>query len=110
MYAIIETGGKQYSVSPGDQIQVEKLSGSVGETVDFPKVVALSQDDGTLRTGDEVQARVSGTISAQGRGPKIHVFKFKRRKMYRRRQGHRQAYTQVRIDSISDQGAEESAD
>ena len=106
MYAIIETGGKQYSVSPGDQIRVEKLDGGVGDTVTFDKVVAVSDDDGTLRTGDEVGATVSAIISAHGRAPKINVFKFKRRKMYRRRMGHRQAYTQVRIESISDPDAE----
>ncbi len=101
MYAIIETGGKQYSVSPGDQIRIEKLEGVVGDTVTFDRVVAFSDDDGKLRTGDEAAATVSATISAQDRGDKIDVFKFKRRKMYRRRMGHRQAYTQVRIESIS---------
>lgn len=103
MYAIIETGGKQYSVSPGDEIRVEKLDGGIGDTVEFGHVVAVSDEDGALRTGEDADAVVSGTISAQGRAPKIDVFKFKRRKMYRRRMGHRQAYTQVRIDSISGQ-------
>ena len=106
MYVIIETGGKQYSVSPGDQIRVEKLDGVVGDPVTFDKVVAFSDDNGNLRTGAEAAATVSATISAQGRGRKINVFKFKRRKMYRRRIGHRQAYTQVRIESISGPEAE----
>lgn len=101
MYAIIETGGKQYSVSPGDQIRVEKLKGVVGDNVKFDKVLAVSGDDGKLHAGNEAAATVSAIISAQGRGAKIDVFKFKRRKMYRRRMGHRQAYTQVRIESIS---------
>lgn len=103
MYAIIETGGKQYSVSPGDEIRVEKLKGGVGDSVEFGNVVAVSGEDGALRAGEDADATVSGTISAHGRGAKIDVFKFKRRKMYRRRMGHRQAYTQVRIDSISSQ-------
>lgn len=101
MYAIIETGGKQYSVSPGDEVRVERLDGNVGDTVELDKVVAVSGDDGTLRTGSEVEVTVSAVIAAQGRGRKIEVFKFKRRKMYRRRMGHRQAYTQLRIESIS---------
>lgn len=101
MYAIIETGGKQYSVAPGDEVRVERLDGDVGDRVEFDRVVAVSEQDGRLRTGDEVTATVSATISSQGRDQKIHVFKFKRRKMYRRRIGHRQSYTQVRIDSIS---------
>ncbi len=100
MYAIIETGGKQYSVSPGDKIRVEKLSGGVGDSVEFDKVVAVSGDDGTLRTGNDAQATVLATIADQGRGAKVDVMKFKRRKMYRRRIGHRQDYTQVRIESI----------
>ena len=109
MYAIIETGGKQYSVSPGDQVRVEKLDGNVGDTVELDKVVAVSGADGTLRTGGKVDATVSATIAAQGRGRKIEVFKFKRRKMYRRRMGHRQAYTQLRIESISGPEAEAEA-
>ncbi len=104
MYAIIETGGKQYSVAPGDEVRVERLDGDVGDRVEFDRVVAVSEQDGRLRTGDDVTAIVSGTISSQGRAKKIHVFKFKRRKMYRRRIGHRQSYTQVRIDSISGPG------
>lgn len=100
MYAIIETGGKQYSVSPGDEIRVEKLRGTVGDSVEISKVVAVSGDDGKLLTGSDAQATVLARISAHGRGPKIDVLKFKRRKMYRRRIGHRQDYTQIRIESI----------
>ena len=100
MYAIVETGGKQYSVCPGDRINVEKLDGEVGDTVSLDNVVAFSDEDGVLHAGNAT-ATVSATISAQGRARKIHVFKFKRRKMYRRRMGHRQSYTQLMIDSIS---------
>ena len=100
MYAIIESGGKQYSVSPGDEIRVEKLSGEVGDSLEISKVVAVSGDDGTLRTGSDANATVVATIAGQGRQPKIEVLKFKRRKMYRRRIGHRQDYTAIRIESI----------
>ncbi len=100
MYAIIETGGKQYTVSPGDEIRVEKLGGDVGDPVEFRRVLAVSGDDGVLRAGSEARATVAAKIAEHGRGEKIDVFKFKRRKMYRRRMGHRQDYTQVRIESI----------
>ena len=100
MYAIIETGGKQYTVSPGDEIRVEKLDGEAGDSVAFDKVIAVSGDDGALQAGAGLSATVSATIASQARATKIDVLKFKRRKMYRRRSGHRQAYTQVHIDSI----------
>ena len=102
MYAIIESGGKQYPVSPGEEIQVEKLDGDVGSKVEFDKVIIVSKDDGGLLAGDQIsKAKVTGTISAQERGKKIIVYKFKRRKMYRRKQGHRQNYTRVKIGEIS---------
>lgn len=101
MYAIIETGGKQYTVSPGDEIKIEKIDGGIGDSVTFDKVVAVSDEDGTLHAGNETSGSVSATISGHGRHKKIDVFKFKRRKMYRRRMGHRQSYTQVRIESVS---------
>lgn len=101
MYAIIKTGGRQYRVSPGDEIRVERLDGEVGDAVAFDKIVAVSSEDGALQAGDDAAATVSATIASQGRGEKIDVLKFKRRKMYRRRSGHRQAYTQVKINSIN---------
>ena len=100
MYAIIETGGKQYKVSPGDEIRVERLKGGVGDSVEFSRVLAVSGEDGALRADGSVDATVSATIADQGRRKKIDVLKFKRRKMYRRRIGHRQDFTSVRIDSI----------
>ena len=101
MYAIIETGGKQYPVSPGEDVKVEKLAGDVGSSVEF-KALAVSPGDGGLVAGAQAaSAKVTGTIKAHGRGKKIIVYKFKRRKMYRRKSGHRQEYTQVRIDEIS---------
>ena len=101
MYAIIETGGKQYPVSPGDELQVELLGGDSGAEVEFDRIVAVSKDDGTLLTGEDLKsAKVTATIEGQERGKKIIVFKFKRRKHYRRRTGHRQNYTRVKISDI----------
>ena len=103
MYAIIETGGKQYRVSPGDEIRVERLVGEVGDAVAFDRILAVAGEDGALQAGGDATTTVSATIASQGRGDKIDVLKFKRRKMYRRRSGHRQAYTQVKINSIGDE-------
>jgi len=102
MHAIIETGGKQYRVSPGDEIRVEKLPGQVHSMVEFSKVLAVSRDDGSVVAGaDAASARVTATITAAGRAAKILVFKFKRKKQYKRTNGHRQSYTQVRISDIT---------
>jgi large subunit ribosomal protein L21 len=102
MYAILQTGGKQYVASPGETIRVENLAGEPGDTVEFDQVVTVSQDDGEVLTGDAVKdAKVTATIDAHGRAKKVIVFKFKRRKMYRRRRGHRQGFTAVKIDSIT---------
>jgi large subunit ribosomal protein L21 len=101
MHAIIETGGKQFRVAPGDVIRVPKLAAEVGTEVALGKVVALFQDSGDLLLGEGAGAvRVNATISAQDRGDKILVFKFKRKKQYKRTQGHRQHYTEVRIRDI----------
>ena len=101
MHAIIETGGKQFRVAPGDVIRIPKLAAEVGSEVALGKVVALFNDGGSLVTGDSAGAvRVNATISAQDRADKILVFKFKRKKQYKRTQGHRQAYTEVRIRDI----------
>jgi len=98
MYAIIETGGKQYKVSPGDVVRVEKLAGEKGAAVEFP-ALAVAADSEPLRTGQPA-GRVSGTIVAQGRGDKVIVFKFKRKKQYKRTIGHRQSLTAVKIEKI----------
>jgi len=101
MYAIIETGGKQYRVAPGDEIRVETLAGEVNSPVEFSRVLAVATDDGKMRAGAEAAgARVTGTITAGGRAKKVTVFKFKRKKQYKRKIGHRQNYTQVRISEI----------
>ena len=100
MYAIIETGGKQYKVAPGDVIRVEKLAGEKGSAVEF-RALAVAADSEPLRAGKEAAAaRVSGTILGQGRGDKIIVFKFKRKKQYKRTIGHRQSFTAVKIEKI----------
>lgn len=101
MYAVVETGGKQYRVAPGDVVRVEKLAGDPGSEVTLGKVLAVSKDSGELVTGAAAAAAsVKGTIQAQDRGEKILVFKFKRKKQYKRTIGHRQDYTAVRVSEI----------
>ena len=102
MYAIIKTGGKQYKVSEGDLVRVEKLNYEVGETVDFEEVLLVS-NDGDIKVGSPVVegAKVSATVEDQNKAKKIVVFKFKPKKQYRKKHGHRQPYTLVKIDSIS---------
>ncbi len=100
MYAIIATGGKQYKVSEGDVIKVEKLDVEPGNTVSFDQVIAVS--DGTLKVGGDVAgATVSATVMEQGRGKKVIVYKYKSKTGYHKKNGHRQAYTQVKIDKIN---------
>ena len=101
MYAVIETGGKQYRVAPGETIEVETLAGEVGAEVEFDRVLAVVQDSNELLTGSALaKARVKGTIAGHGRGDKVVVFKFKRKKQYKRTIGHRQNYTQVTVNEI----------
>ncbi|MDE6053667.1 MAG: 50S ribosomal protein L21 [Lachnospiraceae bacterium] len=100
MYAIIATGGKQYKVSEGDVIKVEKLDAEAGNTVTFDNVIAVSND--SLKVGADVaNASVSATVMEQGRGKKVIVYKYKRKTGYHKKNGHRQAYTQVKIDKIN---------
>ncbi|RUM88306.1 MAG: 50S ribosomal protein L21 [Thermodesulfatator sp.] len=101
MFAVIKTGGKQYKVAPGDTLRVEKLPGEPGETVEIAEVLLVAQG-GDLKVGTPVVegARVRATILEQGRSRKIIVFKKKRRKNYRRKRGHRQPYTVLRIEEI----------
>ena len=95
MQAIIETGGKQYRVAPGDVIRVEKLAGDVGAEIELPAKAAFN-DGGDLVTGGSVKA----TILGGGRGDKIIVFKFKRKKQYKKTIGHRQSFTEVQVGEI----------
>jgi large subunit ribosomal protein L21 len=101
-YAVIRTGGKQYRVSPGDLLRLERLEGDVGSAVEFAEVLLAAADD-AVRIGTPLVtgARVRGTIVAQGRDRKILIFKKKRRKNYRRRRGHRQSITTVRVTEIA---------
>ena len=101
MYAVVRTGGKQVRVAPGESVRVEKLSGAVGDEIELSEVLLLAGDEG-VQIGRPVVAgaKVLGTITAQGRGPKLRIFKMKRRTGYRRKQGHRQAYTEIRVDEI----------
>jgi large subunit ribosomal protein L21 len=101
MYAVVRSGGKQVRVEPGQSIRVEKLNGSVGDSVELDEVLLIG-GDGDARIGAPLVdgAKAVGTITAQDRGPKITVFKMKRRKGYRRRTGHRQSYTEIRVDRI----------
>jgi large subunit ribosomal protein L21 len=95
MHAIIETGGKQYRVAPGDLIRVEKLAGDVGSEIELPAKTAF-KGGGELVAGGTVKA----TIVANGRGDKVLVFKFKRKKQYKKTIGHRQSFTQLRVGEI----------
>ena len=101
MYAIIRTGGKQFRAEPGQTIKVPSLSAEVGETVTFDDVLVTQTDDGVTVGAPAVKgAKVTGEVVEHGKGRKVIVFKWKRRKNYRRKQGHRQKYTAVRIDEI----------
>lgn len=101
MYAVIEAGGKQYRVAPGQIVEVDTLAGEVGSAVEFDRVLAISDDEKGFSTGEAVQsARVRGKIASHGRGDKILVFKFKRKKQYKRTIGHRQNFTRVQVEEI----------
>lgn len=101
MYAIIETGGKQYRVQEGDVLKVEKLDVAEGEKVELDKVLALQKNEDLIVGSPLIAgAKVVAQVLEQGRGKKIIVFKYKPKKNYRRKQGHRQPYTQLRIEKI----------
>lgn len=101
-YAIIRTGGKQFRVSPGDVVRIPSLADkNDGDAVEFTDVLAAGDDNGVRIGAPAIDgARVTGTVIKNARGAKIIVFKFKRRKQYKRKQGHRQGYTAVRIEAI----------
>ena len=100
MYAIIATGGKQYKVSEGDIIRVEKLAAEAGETVTIEDVLAVS--DGSLKVGKDVKgASVSAKVMLQGRAKKVLVYKYKPKTGYHKKNGHRQAFTQLKIEKIN---------
>ena len=101
MYAVVSSGGKQYRVEQGETLRVEKLSGEVGTSVSFDDVLMFSNGE-DVQVGQPIldNVKVTGHIVEQGKAKKILVFKYKRRKRYRRKQGHRQQFTAVKIDSI----------
>jgi len=100
MYAVIETGGKQYRVTPGETVRIETLPGDVGAEVEFSRVLGVF-DGGEVKSGNAADGTlVRGTITAHGRSGKTLVFKFKRKKQYKRTIGHRQNYTRVQITEI----------
>jgi large subunit ribosomal protein L21 len=107
MYAVIRTGGKQYRVAPGDVVKIEKAAADENGTVEFSDVLAVSGDAGTVAKPES--AKVIATVLGEGRGDKILVFHYKRKKQYKKLQGHRQAFTQVRINEIQVDGAIYSA-
>ncbi|MEE8885634.1 MAG: 50S ribosomal protein L21 [Eubacteriales bacterium] len=101
MYAVIATGGKQYRVSEGDVIRVEKLGSEVGEKVTFDQVLAV-RDDSSLKVGQDVSgATVEATVLANAKAPKVIVYKYKRKTGYHKKNGHRQQYTKVQINKIN---------
>lgn len=100
MYAIIETGGKQYKVSVGDKVRVEKLEAKEGDKVTFDKVLAVGDTDVTVGTPYVAGKTVTATCIKQGKATKVIVYKYKRKSGYHKKNGHRQLFTEVKIDSI----------
>lgn len=101
MYAVIETGGKQYRVAEGDTIKIERLDAEAGAAVEFDKVLMVGGDKIVLGTPFVKGGKVTGTVKSQGRLPKVNIIKFRRRKHHMKRQGHRQHFTEVTITGIS---------
>jgi large subunit ribosomal protein L21 len=101
MYAVVRTGGKQVKVAPGESVRVEKLDGAVGDSVEFSEVLLIG-GEGDVKVGQPLVdgAVVTGEITAQARGPKLRIFKMKRRTGYRRKYGHRQSYTEILVGKI----------
>ena len=101
MYAVIETGGKQYRVQEGDVITIEKLNAQVAETVTFDKVLLVSDGKEVKAGAPYLETVVTGTVVEHGKGKKVIIFKYKSKKDYRKKQGHRQPYTAVKIESLT---------
>ena len=101
MYAVVKTGGKQYKVAPGEKLKIEQIPADVGAEVILDQVLMVGEGD-SVRLGQPVVtgAAVKATVVAHGRGEKVKIFKMRRRKHYQKRQGHRQNYTELKIDSI----------
>jgi len=101
MYAVIESGGKQYRVAVGDRLKVESLSATPGETIDLDKVLLIAGQDGAQIGTPHGDTKVEATVIGHGRGPKVRIFKLRRRQNSRNRAGHRQNYTELQITSIA---------
>ena len=102
MYAVVKTGGKQYKVAPGEKLKVEQIPADVGAVVILDQVLMVGEGE-SVRLGQPTVAgaTVKATVVAHGRGEKVKIFKMRRRKHYQKHQGHRQNYTEIRIDSIA---------
>jgi large subunit ribosomal protein L21 len=110
MYAVIRTGGKQYRVIPGEKLKVEKLAGDVGSDITIDKVLMIADgDDVTIGVPLIAGATVPATVISHGRGDKVMIFKFRRRKHYRKTQGHRQSYTEIQIGDFGGKTASKPA-
>jgi large subunit ribosomal protein L21 len=102
MYAVIKTGGKQYRVAPGEKIKIETLEAEVGATIVLDQVLMVADGEAVkVGTPTLAGAQVSATVVSHGRGPKIRIFKMRRRKHYQKTQGHRQNYTEIRVEAIN---------
>ena len=102
MYAVIKTGGKQYKVSVGEKLKVEQIPADIDSTIELSEVLMIADGD-AVKVGTPLVAgaKVTATVIAHGRGEKIRIFKMRRRKHYQKRQGHRQNFTEIRIDAIA---------
>jgi large subunit ribosomal protein L21 len=110
MYAVIKTGGKQYRVTPGEKLKVEKLLGEVGSDVTMDKVLMMVDGDNvTIGAPLIAGASVPATVLSHGRGDKVMIFKFRRRKHYRKTQGHRQSYTEIQIGDFGSASGSKAA-
>jgi large subunit ribosomal protein L21 len=102
MYAVIKTGGKQYRVKEGETLKIESLSAEIGQTIEFDQVLLIQSDKGIQIGKPLVEGgKVAATVKTHGRHDKVHIIKFRRRKHYMKRQGHRQNYTEILITAIS---------
>jgi large subunit ribosomal protein L21 len=101
MYAVFQAGGKQYRVAPGDKVRIDTLNVEVGAEIELNGVLAVGKDDGNVVTGSDLSnAKVVAKVSGHGRGEKVIVFKFKRKKQYRKTIGHRQNYTELTVSEV----------
>ena len=106
MYAIVKTGGKQYKVAPGDKLNIEKLDAEVGATVELPTICIVDGDKVEADPAKAAETKVTATVVEQFKDKKVLVFKFKKRKNYKKLRGHRQQLTRVKIESVGSETAE----